>query len=330
MKISLNLNHLYWGIIAFLGSIHLHAGLLTLPVKIPIYLTMIIVIAIVYFLYKKIPLNFTHLRLKWDGTLLIMQILLVLIYFSVQPSWIYLVPLLLFIALEGLHIAWNKQISIFSKRLKQFEDRSSHFNETFRIVRSERHDFLKHVSAIHYLLEHERNQEAKDYLDQLVDGYEETNLSIKGERGVVAGVLHQVYRRAKGSGIEVVYDFDLPLSTLPLSDQEMVTFVGNLLSNSLDACEEWQQQTKKQGIITLQFYKRSGLYIFICKNNSLPIPAEVLDQLFKTYGHTTKKGDHQGLGTKMIHEVVKKHGGFLDFIYKDQEFAVKTKIPAIR
>jgi two-component system, LytTR family, sensor histidine kinase NatK len=48
-------------------------------------------------------------------------------------------------------------------------------NETFRIVRSERHDFLKHVSAIHYLLESEKNQEAKDYLDQLVDVYEETN-----------------------------------------------------------------------------------------------------------------------------------------------------------
>ena len=277
----MNLNRLYWVIIALLGTIHLHAGLLTLPVKIPIYWTMIIVIAIVYLLYKKIPLNFTHLRIKWDGTLLVMQILLVLIYFSGQPSWIYLVPLLLFIALEGLHIVWGKQISILSKRLKQLEDRSSHFNETFRIVRSERHDFLKHVSAIHYLLEHERNQEAKDYLDQLVDGYEETNLSIKGERGVVAGVLHQVYRRAKACGIEVVYDFDLPLSTLPLSDQEMVTFVGNLLSNSLDACEEWQQQTEKQGIITLQFYKRSGLYIFICKNNSLPIPAEVLDQLFQ-------------------------------------------------
>ena len=110
----------------------------------------------------------------------------------------------------------------------------------------------------------------------------------------------------------------------------MVTLLGNLLSNSLDACEEWQKQTKKNGIITLQFYKRSGLYLFICKNNSLPVPAEVLDQLFKTYGHTTKKGDHQGLGTKMIHEVVKEHQGFLDFVNKDQEFTVKIKIPAIR
>jgi LytT family two-component system sensor histidine kinase NatK len=68
------------------------------------------------------------------------------------------------------------------------------FNETFRPVRSERHDFLKHVSAIHYLLENKNNKEAKTYLDDLVDGYEETNLSIKGERGVVAGVLHQMYR----------------------------------------------------------------------------------------------------------------------------------------
>ena len=110
----------------------------------------------------------------------------------------------------------------------------------------------------------------------------------------------------------------------------MVTLVGNLLSNSIEACEEWQINSNEQGIITLQFYKRSGLYIFTCKNNSLPIPTGVLDQLFNTYGHTTKKGDHQGLGTKMIHEVVKEHGGFLDFIYKDQEFAVKTKIPAIR
>ena len=326
----MNLNHLYWVVIAILGTIHLQAWLLTFPLKISIYLTIIIVIGLVYFLYKKFPINLTHLQLKWDGTLFFMQILLVLIYFSVQPSWIYLVPLLLFIALEGVHIVWYKQVSSLSRRLKQFEDQSSHFNETFRIVRNERHDFLKHVSAIHYLLEHEKNQEAKVYLDQLVDGYEETNLSIKGERGVVAGVLHQVYRKAKACGMEVVYDFDLPLSSLPLSDQEMVTLLGNLLSNSLDACEEWKKQTKKQALITLQFYKRSGLYLFICKNNSLPVPAEVLDQLFKTYGHTTKKGGHQGLGTKMIHEVVKEHQGFLDFVNKDQEFTVKIKIPAIR
>ena len=150
------------------------------------------------------------------------------------------------------------------------------------------------------------------------------------QRGVVAGVLHQMYRRAKASGISVVYDFDLPLSSLPLSDQHMVTLIGNLLSNGLDACEEWQQKEKKQAILTLQFYKRSGLFLLVCKNNSLQIPTNILDRLFQTYGITTKKGEHEGLGTKMIHDLVKDHQGFLDFVYRDQEFIIKIKIPAIR
>ncbi len=118
-------------------------------------------------------------------------------------------------------------------------------------------------------------------MDQLVDGYEETNLSIKGERGVVAAILHQMYRQAKSKGLEVIYDLDLPLSTLPISDHDIVTIIGNLLSNSIDASEDWQKVHQQQAQLTLQFYKRSGLYLLICKNSSLPIPTEILINYFK-------------------------------------------------
>ena len=98
---------------------------------------------------------------------------------------------------------------------------------------------------------------SENYLDQLVDGYEETNLSIKGEPGLsqgccmgcIAGKI--IWNRDRP-------DFDLPISTLPLSDQHMVTLIGNLLSNSIEACEEWQKNSNEQGIITLQFYKEAG------------------------------------------------------------------------
>src|SRR5699024_7875611 len=74
---------------------------------------------------------------------------------------------------------------------------------------------------------------------------------------------------------------------------------------SIESCEEWQSHRKKQPLITVHFYKRSGIYILICKNNSLPIPATILDHLFVKYGKTTKAGKHKGLGTKIIDDIVK-------------------------
>lgn len=275
-------------------------------------------------------LRISILGLKWNNALFCLQFLLVIIHTTTKSIWINLVLLIVFIGIETMRHIGARRIDSLNRELNLLEEHQAHINETFRIVRNERHDFLKHVSVIHFMLENGKSDEAKVYLDELVEGYKETNLSIKGERGVVAGVLHQMYRRALASGISVVYDLDLPLSTLPLSDYHLVTLIGNLLSNSIDACEEWQNHQKEQALITLQFYKRSGLYLLMVKNNSMPVPTNILDNLFKTYGKTTKTGNHEGLGTKMIQEVVKNHQGYLDFVYKDEEFTVKMKFPAIK
>ncbi|WP_077621136.1 sensor histidine kinase [Bacillus sinesaloumensis] len=224
----------------------------------------------------------------------------------------------------------SRKMKALLEEARQFDEQRVQFNETFRVVRSERHDFLKHVSAIHFMLENGNSEEAKHYLDELVEGYKETNLSIKGERGVIAGILHQMYRKAKALNIDVVYDFDLPLSSLPLSDQQIITLIGNLLSNSIDACEEWQQKNDTQAFLTLQFFKRSGLYILQCKNSTPSIPPSILDQLFVNFGNTTKGDGHEGLGTKLIKDIVDESNGFLDFVCKDEEFSVKIKIPAIK
>ncbi|PLR91619.1 histidine kinase [Bacillus sp. T33-2] len=320
---------MYWGFIAVLGAIHLQALLLNLPWKIPVYFTFLLAIFIVAYFYKKHLLRISVLGWCGNGLLFSLQLLLLLIYTAVKPSWIYIVPFLLFFGIEVVRLIGAAKLATLEQDLKQFEEERAHLNETFRVVRSERHDFLKHVVAVHFMLENGKYGEAKGYLDDLVGGYEETNLSIKGEHGVVAGILHQMYRRAQTAGISIVYDLDLPLSTMPLSDKNLVKLLGNLLSNSIDACEAWQKEHNDQAQLSLQFYKRSGLYLLICKNNSLPIPIDILDELFRTYGKTTKSGLHKGLGTKIIQDIVSGHHGFLDFTYKEQEFIVKIKIPAI-
>ncbi|QGG51140.1 GHKL domain-containing protein [Lysinibacillus pakistanensis] len=108
----------------------------------------------------------------------------------------------------------------------------------------------------------------------------------------------------------------------------LVALLGNILSNSIEACQEWQKLNNAQGNISLQLYKRSGLYIITCKNNTVPLPRDIVDSLFGRSEITTKQG-HDGFGTTIIKDVVQKYKGFLDFIYKDEIFTLKLKFPAI-
>nr|WP_285849657.1 GHKL domain-containing protein [Niallia taxi] len=117
---------------------------------------------------------------------------------------------------------------------------------------------------------------------------------------------------------------------MPVPDKELVALIGNLLENSLEACQEWQKVYHQQAFITLNLVKRSGLYILTLRNRTMPIPARILDRLYIQFGNSTKTGSDRGIGTKVIYEIVKKHQGILDFVYKEEEFTVKIKLPAIR
>ncbi|WRP08790.1 GHKL domain-containing protein [Rossellomorea aquimaris] len=319
----------YWVTLILLGFVHLHALLLNLAWDFPFYITFLVVSLTLYILFRKKSISFLKTDQRWMGALFLIQLLLLLPYLVMEVSWFYGVFLVLFMCLEWIRWEVSNRIAQLHKENGQFEEERAQLTETFRIVRSERHDFLKHVSSIHYMLENRHHDEATAYLDDLVDGYEETNLSIKGERGSIAGILHQMYSQGKASGVTMIYDVDLPLSTLPIPDKKLVTLLGNLLSNSIDASIEWQNHYGKPATVTLQFYKRSGLYVLICQNPSLPIPIHILDKLYQSYGHTTKGEKHEGLGTKVIQDTVGDYQGLLDFVFRDEEFTVKIKFPAI-
>ncbi|MGM0751563.1 MAG: sensor histidine kinase [Bacillota bacterium] len=321
--------NIYWVILPCLGFVHLQALLLNMPWEVPFYITFLVVSLIVFLLYKKIGITFLETGLHWNTALILMQLPLLTPYFIMKTSWFYGVFLVMFIGMEWVRLNVTRHMTELIQENRQFEEERAQLTETFRIVRSERHDFLKHISSIHYMLENRHHEEATAYIDDLVDGYEETNLSIKGERGSVAGILHQMYNRGKAAGLSMIYNVDLPLSTLPIPDKKLVALLGNLLSNSIEASIGWQNHYGEPASVTLQFYKRSGLYVLICQNPSLSIPIHILDKLYQSYGHTTKSEDHEGLGTKVIQDTVDDHQGYLDFVYREEEFTVKIKFPAI-
>lgn len=285
---------------------------------IPIWVAVPLAITVVLSTYKYI---------KLDGSWII-QILLIVIYIVNGSSIANLVVLLCSILLF-IYSAYSQRERLKLQSYKtEVNAQQKQFNETFQTVRKERHDYLKHVSAISYMLDKEDIDSAKSYMAKIIERYEETNLSIKGEQGAVASVLHSNYKAARDKGIIINYQLDVPISNIPIPTNELVELVGNIIENAVDACGEWQQESKEQGFVELSLRKRSGLFILTCQNSTLPLPQKVADQLFTTSGLTTKV-QHAGLGTTIIQQIVDKHDGFLDFITEKNNFSIICKIPSV-
>ena len=318
-------------IMALLGVWHLYELTKLLPWQIPTSMVILLIGLIGMGLYlKSRPLyKRVFLGIYMEGTLWGMQLVVIFLYFSMTPSLAYLGLAVIFIGIETVRLHMSGMGKRLERQQKGMVNERLQVNETFRVVRSQRHDFLKHVSALQFMMEQDQTAAAKEYMNELVDGFEETNLSIKGEKGVVAGILHQMFRKAKEERIQMTYHFDVPLSSLPFYDQDLVALIGNVLSNAVEAAKGWQEEKGGTPQVTLQFYKRSGVYILTCTNHCLAIPPSILDTMFEKYGQTTKDGEHEGMGTKIISDIVKKHQGHLDFTYKNEEFILKIKVPAI-
>ncbi|MFI8493500.1 sensor histidine kinase [Peribacillus butanolivorans] len=318
-------------IVALLGAWNVYGLTELLSLPFPLYISAIFICFLAFFLYRKYSHLYKQISLGSYVTAILSgtQLIVAILYAWIEPSIAYLGLFLLFIGIEMIRVNMGRSFLRLKNQQKQMEEERMQVNETFRVVRSQRHDFLKHVSALQFMIERDEVATAKEYINELVDVFEETNLSIKGEKGVVAGILHQMYRRAKENQVQIVYHLDVPLSSLPIKDQELVSLIGNVLTNAIEAAESWQEEKGEIAQITLHFYKRSGMYLLSCSNSSLPIPNPILDALFEKYGQTTKLGPHEGMGTKIIADIVKKHQGYLDFTYKSEEFSLKIKVPAI-
>lgn len=326
----INNKHFYWLIIAVYSTIHSKIIMEHMGFAVPSYLLFILFAAICFVISVYSPINGNASPSKIEALLWFIQSLILILHIQVVfTSWSILFFLLfLLIEVARFMVGW-KMIHLKQEK-ESYEDEIKQYNELFQVIRSERHDFLKHISAVHFMLEEEGSSNAKAYLDELVEGYEETNLSIKGENGAVASILHRVYKQAILDNLELKYDFDVPLSTLPMKEKDIVSLVGNLLFNSLEASQEWGKKHNKKPHITIRLSKRSGLYLLTCKNNCLPIPAAILDSMFKKFGQSTKAGKERGYGTKIIQTIASKYHGYLDYTYKDETFTVKLKIPAIK
>lgn len=221
------------------------------------------------------------------------------------------------------------ELETYRHRISKLEIEQQQQDHLFLDLRAERHDLMKHITALQYLLEQSNAHDAQAYLQQLVSDYDSVSVPLKGEQAHLASFLHYTMHTADSRHINVSYDLEAPLTQLPLSMTEQSILVGNLLLNSLDAALAYSER-KQNGFINVSSTIKGGLFILKLSNSSLPIEAHILDHLFSKQGLTSKQGKHQGLGASIVARLVKQKHGFLDYWYLNETFTVKVKLPIIK
>ncbi|MDQ0230383.1 sensor histidine kinase [Metabacillus malikii] len=211
----------------------------------------------------------------------------------------------------------------------KYEMKIKEMNEHFLTIRSQRHDFLKHVSAIDYLIGQDAGDEVKQYFRNLLGDYEKVNRTIKGEEVHISSILLKYKIQAEQAGVKATYNLTVPVSTLPLSKIHQVQLVTNLLENAVEAAQSYFD---KAGTAKLELNtdRHGGIFILEVKNSAYIDDKGLLDNLFTKFEVSSKGGHHQGLGTYIISNIVKSHNGRITYQFLNNELSIRVKLPLIK
>ncbi|MCD7957011.1 MAG: GHKL domain-containing protein [Lachnospiraceae bacterium] len=208
--------------------------------------------------------------------------------------------------------AWQEQLLAMQRT--QYSQMSRHLEETQRL----RHDFRHHLKALRgFALARDM-----DGLLKYIDEYDHSQPPDIGRRfceNYAANTIVSYYvSEAEKERIDITARLELPYS-LPVSEYDLCSVLGNLLENALTACREMEPE--RAGYIRLIARSDGHAVDIAVDNTSLHEPVTENGQ-FRSTHH-----DGFGLGTASVKAIAEKYGGITDFRYEEHIFSATVILP---
>jgi len=213
----------------------------------------------------------------------------------------------------------NSLSAIYEEKIKsEFEAQEKEYYflqnelmvETVEAVKSIRHDMKLHLATLDgYVTD---NPEASAYIKHLTDDIEISE--VYGDTGNTAldSIVNFKLKSAKVDGIDVDSKIFIP-AVIDIEPPDIVTIVGNLLDNALDAVSKVEEKR-----INLHITYQTGS-LFIRVDNTFD---GVLKQDKKQSGLATRKSGEGGYGLKNVAKSVAKYDGSLEMGHEGHVFTV--------
>ena len=179
-----------------------------------------------------------------------------------------------------------------------------------------RHDMRNHVNTVLGLIERNASNEAIEYIkevDKRTSDFEKIRYT---DNVALDSILTSKINLAKEKGINVKLELNISCE-IKLTNIEICTLLGNLLDNSIEACEKLENDK----IIDLKLLAQEDKLIIKIKNNT---NGKVNNEngVFKT----TKTSGIHGIGLSQINDIIKKYNGYIKRSHENNVFYTNIMI----
>lgn len=183
--------------------------------------------------------------------------------------------------------------------------------ESYERQKKREHEYKNQILCITAMIQEEKYSELNGYLEEvdrnITNGMElfDTNHSM------VNTILNLKYQEARKKDILLVVSIN-DLSELPISDEDVVNILSNLLDNAMEACKFCEEK-----VVKLKFIKTSDR-IILSVRNTLARPPKIMNDRFQSSKEAD--GEEHGVGITNVCEIVEKYGGSYTITYDEKEF----------
>jgi len=286
--------------------------------------------------FKYIKKSNTYFRSFWALSLLIVVAMLIymldhrgtistaFVFWNLSYGHIFTLAMLGIAAV--IPYLYNSLASAFEERLQNAlytQERKYYFSqfqlmhESVENIKTIRHDMKFHLATIMDFTSNNKVGEATSYLNGLLGDIEQKEVYSNTKNVVFDSIINFKLNDTKQENIKLEIRLLIP-PNLNIEVADVVTILGNLLDNAIDAVAKVEDKIIK---LDIEYSKKS---LFIQIENSFDGEVNYVKGRngAEKVITTRKEGSNHGYGIKSIRKALEKYNGYMDIDHNDDMFSV--------
>ncbi|MFW5786742.1 MAG: sensor histidine kinase [Halanaerobiales bacterium] len=214
-------------------------------------------------------------------------------------------------------------IQVFGMYKKEIVNwvKNKQLNELSWKKKMQRHDYNHHLGMLNMMLEMEKYEQAREYLNGVVGEVQRFEQLTLSSKDTLNALLYSKVKKACVRGLDLDIELITPLQDMEVKDWDLNRILGNLIDNAIEAAEK-----ADSGGVKVQIDGREKYNIFKVQTFDVILPEKIKSNIFKK-GYSSKKEEGHGLGLTIVKELVDYYQGEINVNVDSEEkitsFSVK-------